>query len=169
MPLSNPVEVVFLSQTVDLTNAQIKALPTTGVEVLPAPDADQFYLFQSCSITFHLVQDYAAPGDPDAFICVRYKADAGGPDASLRMPMAWSFTDFGAPIDVTSVFWPKLSTDGAGAYFSQTGLDYSSIKGQPLYIYGSNIVAFTPTNLTGGNVANAAALSVTYRVIDAPF
>lgn len=141
----------ILSHTVTLTDAQVKALPTTAVEIVPAPGADlvivpilaflfltqpSIYTNVSANASFNLV--WPSAGDATIY------ADAGLLSS-----------------DPSFVALHGASFDNGG---SQYGFAFdSAIVNKKLSIDGNNPAM---GNFTGGGAGNSLRVTVLYTVVD---
>lgn len=140
--------LAVLSRTVTLTDAQIKALPTTEVEVVPAPGPGLIVVPVVALLFLTSTADYTNQDTPSFNIVW----PAG--DATI-------YAD-GGLLDSTNRFVALhgASFDVAG---SQYGFAFNSVVNTALSIDGNNGVA---GNFTGGNAGNSLRVTVLYTVID---
>lgn len=75
---SSPISVA----TAELTNAQILALPTTGVEIVPAPGANKTLVPLLCWLHLTWIADYSNIGDT-GYVGLLYGASGSGALATL--------------------------------------------------------------------------------------
>jgi hypothetical protein len=162
-PVTNgfSVQTVY-SASVTLTDAQIKALPTTGVEVVPAPGAGKAILCQSA------VLDYD--------ISVAYTADT---DASVSIYRA------GTSSNATFLGLTQPVLGGTGRYFMMLpGPARAIIADTGTFAYTAHIDQLTTienmenkglvvqdreggvADYTGGDAANTLTVTVYYSIFD---
>ena len=143
--------------SVTLTNAQIKALPTTPVEVVAAPGPGQAIQFINGFHRLHLVTDYT-----NVHVSANLVLKNSGNTMSHSNPFRVGDTlylDYGAPIDLHGTFTPKTVFDtlvfeqGAWVAFENEGLD----------IAASNV---PNGDFTGGSSSNELSISVVYALVD---
>lgn len=136
---------VTLSEvTVDLTNAEILALYSSGKQILPAPGAGKVYTIISWSLTANTT--------------------AGAYTGARSPVLKLGFTANGNGTAITDVCSPTVFTAGT---VIRTG------SGVPLvsaYTVANSAVFLTidTSDYGGGNAANAARVYVLYHVVDAP-
>ena len=151
---------LVLSATVELTDAQIKALPTTGIEIVAAQGSGKIIVPVSCTIVTNIVTD---------------GYDNQSADIKVGIPIAGSNT-------LNSGSWVVFDADGYGVFGSQGEKYYFNLQiGQNLddgqtqpSDFGSNAdnvalkikVTNALGNLTGGNAANTLKVTVYYTVVD---
>ncbi len=148
-PVISAVVTVYQRKTI-LTDAQIKALPTTPIELVPAPGAGKTYIFHRALIVSKFTGGaYTTEDtDPGPFIGMPGAGDiklalSENPDAM------WLFTD--------------NSEEGqADILPSAMRSNYvSEYENKPLILYTQ-----TAINLTGGNAANTLEVTVFYSIVD---
>jgi hypothetical protein len=150
--------------TVTLTDAQIKALPTTGVIVVPAPGIGKL-VFAEAYVgggNFHLLLHQVSGGgytNLDAGIKWSFYVPGGTADAGYNgTNPSEQISDFLTYQD--DVFWPFAHPGEVNE-----GGDFNSVsqfENQPVMFQLHNGFA---GNLTGGNSANTLKVTVYYTIV----
>lgn len=160
------VQTVY-SATVTLTDAQIKALPTTPIQILAAPGANKIICPQSFWFRLIWAADYMNIS-PDCSLELRSGGSqslglkvlenvvsgvtgllaGGGPDGSNAF-MVGQF-------QVSSIF------AGVNGFAALSSLYDADIMNLPLNIASNN----ADGNFTGGNAGNSLIVKVNYSIID---
>lgn len=138
----------FRYAQVTLTNAQVLALLTTSVEIVPAQGAGDIVEVMGGFIVFDYTGAYTETGADDNWRL--YYGDSGKEPASNTIEMT-GFID--ATADVVIKFGPVANDQVVnGAELSTTAIVLSGVTGG------------TYTQLGGGNAANSIKVFVAYRV-----
>jgi hypothetical protein len=150
-----------LSATITLTDAQIKALPTTPFQLVAAPGAGKMILPQSAILILDWTADYASIDaacymqiqTPDETLVLSFSENTGdgGPNAI-----------FAAGGDAIGVFGIRQQVVSSFTRMLSGGLAQSSFNNQPLQL----LIGNNGVNLTGGNAANTLKVTVYYVVVD---
>lgn len=149
---------------VQLTDAQIKALPTGDATLLPAPGAGLAYVFHGA----HLLCDttsgvYTGLGTDSTLQVV-----IGGFGASARVDELYNTSVTGlfapGPAGLVTVQLPSYATSNANGFYirSDAPAPVASVENQPMTLEYANNEA---TALTGGNAANTLSLRVWFSVV----
>lgn len=156
---STPSETTVIGiKTVTLTDAQIKALPTTAIELVPAPGAGK--------VIYSLLGIWNKVGDAtygnisaDAEISIVYD---GNGDALLGAKQSNSEIGniLGAAANI-SFFSPKVTTDGA-SIFPVAGQTTANVVNKSLKLFAYN----TDGDFSGGDAANTLKVTVYYIIVD---
>lgn len=150
----------LLSATVTLTDEQIKALPTTPIQLVAAPGAGKFILPISCVAVLNL-QPAGQYTDADnaSWTIITQAQDYVSAVANSNIALI----GIG---DIVVFSFPFLNT-GAGTFagITHTAPEYSSadIENEALYIAD---VWNGVTNYTGGNASNTLKVTMYYVVVD---
>lgn len=159
-----PAAVTLYQATVSLTDAQIKALPTTPVEIVAAPGAGKMLSF----VTAVLVLDNTAGVYSNVEAGANCRLTIGDFQASIWGDWSWLLTD-GSEVGVVTI--PGvIGTLGVGAVDSADDIslagnsDYlSAVENQPLRFQFANAGSGA---LTGGHAANTLKVTVWYGVFE---
>jgi hypothetical protein len=155
-PVVTESTVAVLSRTVTLTNAQIKALPTTWPELVPALGAGKAISFISAIAWLDAMAGAYTNVDASATlqVCI----------ASVGSTVPDSVPDLlGDDSDVYAMdFVPTLFVSG-GLVTSNSYYSRSTVDNVPVQLVGSNA---SNGDFTGGNPANTLKVTVLYSVID---
>lgn len=155
----------ILKSTTALTDAQIKALPTTPITLIAAPGASKITFPIAAFLRMHWVADYANI-DAGAIVQIlsgtqnvmnQLLETAGSPVSGLLA---------GGGPDGTSGWIGAQSRSLAVPTAFHYGISYlydSDIANKPLNIAADNQGA---GNFTGGNAGNVLTVTVLYTVID---
>lgn len=136
------------SATVTLTDAQIKALPTTAIELVAAPGAGKMLIpMLVIGVLDNVAGGYGNFHSPNCLIYVA-TGSAGISDSFL----ANEDTVWGTPEGVQVLQFNLLAGSFAVA-------DVPQLENQPVKLTALN---FGAGNLTGGNAANSLQVSVYY-------
>lgn len=151
---------LLLSATVTLTDAQIKALPTTGIQLVAAPGANKINMVVSANWVLDLTSSYT--GVDDASPQLVYDAGfyiSGAFNASV--PLGESAGQYFGQFQIPFI------ADGAGNF---AGWPVTTYVGVTSGITNKAIRLFddfnSPSNYTGGNAANTLKITVYYITVD---
>ena len=154
------VEQTVLSRTVTLTDAQIKALPGTDIEIVPAVSAGQIIAVVGGLIYCDTTAAIYTNIDATARVEIQYTSGGAGPALTQIDNFNLGVTDMlAAGGIVTYSLGPKANVIG-GETFGFAGQD---VEGDGLELAASNGAA---GNFTGGNAANFMKVTVFYVVVD---
>lgn len=141
--------------TVELTDAQIKALPTTPVQVVGAPGSGKAIVLISAVLSTVIAVDYTNFDGTFSVLRLNY----GSGDASINAVAEELLTGVGAGSVV--VLGSQAYTDGSTIFASSNGpgdnlaLTIVAANGNP-----------SAGNFTGGNAANTLTVTVFYTTVD---
>jgi hypothetical protein len=153
------------SATVTLTNAQIKALPTTGVTLVDAPGPGLAIIADVASTNgrAHLLGAFtAAYTNVDAGVKVGF-CICSNPFAAFSGPSSTYDQQYHTFFTSTGNVWSMVSAAKINGISVATGTDTATdIENKPLVLYLDNSAA---GNLTGGNAANTLKVTVYYTIV----
>jgi hypothetical protein len=132
-------------KTVTLTDDQIKALPTTPIEILAAPGPNKVFSFISATMLLNSSAIYSNV----AGAAVQFRLSAGGQNFA-----SYLVADNSLDTD-TGIFQFNFDATAFGEVLSNRAV---------------NLELVNPINgdLTGGNAANTLTVSVIYKIITLP-
>lgn len=150
-------------KVVTLTDAQIKALPTTPVQIVPAPGVDQFLILLNAVLRANTAGGAYTNVSSDNFSYLRFWYGAND-FASLKTDRSFGGFDLASTlIDGRITLFPQMQLLSIASPLTFVGPDIyatSDVAGQPLVLVGAN----TAGNFTGGNAANTMHVAVHYLV-----
>ncbi len=160
----------MLQKTVLLTNAQIQALPTTPVQIIPAPGAAKFIIFHRAVIqknTAAAAYTNISAAALNPFVTFRFPSNhtpaAFAIDSSNILPNQTQLSALLAADNGMVDFDIQQNTTSAPAQGIITSINVNDADtDQPLRIDASNPAG----NFTGGNAANYWVVSVFYSIIN---
>lgn len=144
--------------TITLTDAQIKALPTTGVVLVPAPGAG--FVLRPYLVV--LVTNLAAAYTNVDASGVGFFVDDGAGDLTTYCPHA---TFLGNTARRIATMGPYVVTDDSSGSGVVPRLSLAASEDSPLILFSSNAAA---GDYTGGDAANTITATVLYAVIAVP-
>lgn len=159
-PDGSTIQTVYQKQ-VRLTNDEIKALPSTYIELVPAPGAGKLLLFQRAVVRFTGQSAFVFDNlHNDHGLFIAY----GNWDAEAST----NTTLFNQQADSTSLLSQLVLEDGRAAWPTWTKdwiniWDTSTIVNKPFKLIANNQ---TNGNFTGGNGATTMSVTVTYSIVD---
>lgn len=154
--------------TTTLTDAQVKALPTTPVTLVAAAGADTFLHVLTAFVRVDTSNNGYGNIDGSAYLIVTYTGEdagaaqgliANGGDATDLTNLLTSFDNTSAVLEPYTV----ATVDAAANKVVPALLSMSDAVNKGLIIKASNGVA---GNWTGGNAANEMSVTVLYTVVD---
>jgi hypothetical protein len=143
--------------TVTLTDAQIKALPTTGVSVVAAPGAGRMLVLLGGVYIGRFDSGVYANVDAASYIGIKT-----GPYLSRADAGNGNFFDAGTYTNIGFIS-PVLSGATASTLGNAIGYNTAQTVNVALLVQVDNNSA---GNFTGGNAANTLTVSVTYYVLN---
>lgn len=163
LPPEGAVVQTILSSKTTLTDAQIKALPTTPVALVPAPDEGKMILFHRASLLFKRTADYTNIGNRSFLYINASDQLGGGVSQKLSDYNRFEITNFLAyGADAIALLPAAAGTpDGFLSY------DTFYFIGTGLYLMFQNEGDEGAVgDLTGGDPANTLEVTVFYSIVD---
>lgn len=151
---SGAVEVVILAQSVTLTDAQIRALPSTPFQILDAPDEDQYIQVQE--IILSLDNQAGAYEGTTGLELYGLIGSSGATNHYVEDDQLAFEDDSGSAHQIRIP--PITATNGTASWFG----DANAIAGRPLMLFSTGTGGI---DLTGGNIANSMKVTVLYTII----
>jgi hypothetical protein len=161
--------VVVLAETIMITNAQIKALPTTAITIVAAPGAGQALR----PLQAYIVKDFTAGAYTGAVDNTNYPHLSVGLGDNELAPISddpdtlnqlSSFLEaVPAAVDLPPSF---TIVSGGGLHVLTSIRDVVLVEDLPIVVSMSNDSGGGPVNLGGGNAANTLSVTVLYTVVD---
>lgn len=156
--------VRVFSKTVTLTNAQIKALPTTAVEIVPAPGANRIVYPFGAFLHLNWIADYT---NIDADAQIKLVVLSSDLLIALREDTQSQVTSLlagGGPDGTNALTGVQfLKKTAADVFSGNSGFYDSDIMNKSVVLSAYN---GSSGNFTGGNVGNSLQATVLYTVID---
>lgn len=161
MPLTPKKEPPYYTTTagsnlLTLTDTQIKTIPTTGHQILPAPGNNKFYKILSATIiTNSTAGAYVFTGDAWLFLTTN------DPDWPLLSTWCqWSGGTANISVDHIPVPYTSASTSDIIANAAPFN-KYADLINLPILLRDWNI----SSNYTGGNAANTMKIQIDYLTL----
>ena len=151
-----PQSELLHQATVELTDAQIKALPTTRIEVVPAPGSDKVLVFDSAVLISSIVAHYTNMQSMDTDTAGTLSITASDGDDMIVSALARSGWVL---LSSRLAFLPAQMDPTPNTAWLLGTLDSSGNKGFYLQAYNSG-------DFTGGDPANLLRVSITYRILN---
>lgn len=150
---NQPELVAVYQQTVELTDAQIKALPVTSIQIVAAPGAGKMIHYISGQLTSDTTEGEYANIHADAIIGF----DAGyavsntiDENPSSKVSALLQYGDPATVPQLTAITTPVVD-------------EVNTLENKPLKLVFNNNGA---DDLTGGNAANTLKVTVIYAIVD---
>ncbi len=158
-----PISQIYQASAI-LTDAQIKALPTTAIEIVPAPSVGKALVFHSGLYILNLAQIYT---NLDAAAYASLRHIAAGPLLTNPAPLGDSnFLDTGVGIFV-GWMTTKVSTNyvpiSTFPVIEAVGYASANVENKPFLLVGDNNGG---GDFTGGDATNTLTVSVFYVIVD---
>lgn len=158
----SPIGFALEKLTVELTDAQVKALPTTGIEIIPAPGAGKQVIVVGGGYFSKLTSGYTnISANSTIFLDTngQHNSTVIGDDAADSVTGVTTFLASGEH------FVPIGANHAIGTAFGITlGKAATTQANKAVNIKASN----SGGNFTGGNAANKVAITVYYDIVDVP-
>jgi len=138
---------VIKTKTVTLTNAQILALPSTAIEIIPSPGANKILVPSLVTISWKYISGYT--NLDNANVAIQWGAVPGGTASIIILQSAWGI-----------LFGDNL--DDIISYPSDQNAIYQSQSNNPISVTAANGAG----NFTGGNPVNIMKVTVLYTSVD---
>jgi hypothetical protein len=146
-----------LSATITLTDAQIKALPTTPIEIVAAPGTNKMISVLMAVANWSVSAGAYTNQDGDTRFYLQYEGGAGSATVMSKTPTATDNRTYnligGALIDSAAPWAGNVESDG---------INTSQISNKKVEAFLDN----GGGDLTGGNAANTLKVTVYYVVVD---
>lgn len=150
---------------VTLTDAQIKALPTTPIQVADAPGADKFIsLIHAVIILDNVNGGYGNIAGGTSTLVSFGVGELVALQTASSLYVESDMGDFEFPSSSPfPIMFSAPANIGTGLFAAAGPADSNSVNNKPLYILGANGVN---GNFTGGNAANTLKVTVYYVIVD---
>ncbi len=160
-PSGDPIALgLFQKKVITLTNAQIKALPTTSIEIIPAPGANKV-----------ICAPIVTTGAALASLFLHWAADYTNINTNLALKFKLGTS--GVSVQFLSIISKALLVTGGLNFLfvpSQGDIDSTSISNDPdtrvNKAISLSIDNMGSGDLTGGDAANTLTVTVYYTIID---
>jgi hypothetical protein len=155
------IDLDFKAKKIIITDAQLKALPTSPFELIPAPGVGKYVLLHSLSYRSVIVGKYLSSTgtdlDGNSDIVTTYGANLINLSEVLLAP---SYLGAGAEGSDNVYFVQRgyMTTASSSSAFSASAIENKSV------CFSSD--SQDGFNYTGGNVANKFEVTVCYTIVD---
>jgi hypothetical protein len=166
-------QIPVFQKIITLTDAQIKGLPTTPIELVAAKGVNKLISVVSCDMIFDTTAGIYGNADSAALalvingsyvsgISTVQQIEQGGGSAgrwTYRLPIPNVFIQKGAP-DIEALYVDSILN-------AQISNPFADLTNQALFIKDiQSDYAGSATDYTGGNAANRCVISVIYTIVD---
>lgn len=158
---------------VDLTDAQIKALPTTPITLVPAPGAGKTIYMLGAFVRIDTANDGYGniSADPAASLFITFEGEGPGPAQGYLGKVATnhqlnllltSFTNHTVLLSpITTAVIKDVSANVGGFVLAQ--IDAFDMENKALVLVVENAAL---GNFTGGDPANTGSITVVYAIVE---
>lgn len=163
------VETPVLSTRVALTDAQIKALPTTPIELVAAQGAGTTIFLIGALVIIDTSADGYANFNAGAFLMVTFAGEGSGAAQSLLSggqveDLLSAFTRYSVMLGpYTTASASVTEPNPSFAPVLPSLIDVGDMENKALQISANNQGS---GNFTGGNAANTGSVTVLYMIVD---
>lgn len=149
--------VAVYQQKVILTDAEIKALPTSYINAIDAPGAGKMLMFISATFRHFFAGGAYTNISANGVVGVCY--GDWDENASIHIVMPTSAVDLASLVGI----WSQIVDVGGGSYvLKNPSSGVENYENKPLKIFAEN----TAGDFTGGNASNALEVTICYAIVD---